>query len=393
MLKDRVSLCKKINNAIKENGRSYKAIKELANKMNMPIEVAIDYLNMHNHVEDATDQQLYSLAVCLLNKSDYEGYFTENEIKTFKKPYKDNKISLPIRWNMIEIAEDQWIGKITVQELMQLRNAQMINYNPETQRPAKYINDVARIDINRRSVREIEELLLNNSYVPNTLTLNIPIDAEYEYEDGELTIKQIKMFDILDGYHRYISISDLYNLDPNFTYDMELRVVAFSESKAKQFIYQENQKNKIKKTAIEGFNQNSYAVQVVKLLNEEPLLRGVFNAGGQIDGALVARMLNLFVFENRKKYSRKEVFEVKNDLLKKFEKILSISPDMLDKKWSTTHIIYMFYHFYSSNTNQIPIDFQFEVKKWSDNKEIKRIMVESFDKPRLNKLDKLVKEV
>ena len=245
----------------------------IVNEGNLPVIEVMDALTLRKNIEDYSDRMLYWFTKCVdgdvVNK-----YFSQKEIKEYETTkYKKETVKFPIKWDMIEIVEGtQWVGRISVKELMKLRNAQLINYNERTQRTLKHVANqdfqYYQIFLNRKAVSEIAESFYENQYIPNTITLNLPQDAEFTYKDGKLTISETDRFDILDGYHRYIAMSNLYNRNNSFDYPMELRVVCFSEETARQFIWQEDQKTKMRKMDSESLNQNSPANQVVNLINQ-----------------------------------------------------------------------------------------------------------------------------
>ena len=350
------------------------------------------------------DRSLFKLASILMSTKDVHSYFTPNEVKEYGKTSKTKgKNVFPIKWKMIRIDEHQFIGKITVEELMRLRDLQLLNYNPNTQRPmtGKVFQDniIYVPTINNRAIKEIEESYYNKSYIPNTLTLNIPIDDTYEYDEdeGELLVNRLDHFDILDGYHRFRAMSDIYNLDSSFDYPMELRVVSFTDEEARQFIWQEDQKTKMKKVDSDSFNQNNYANQLIQELNRfSPVLKGKFNAE-YIDPALAGRMLDItFFFGANNKKTRKELIEIRGYIEQTFRDYEGIyDNDLLERKWEPRFIVRFFYSMWKAQEigfdkmNQLIID----IDKILSEQNPKSQLLASFTRKDLTKLEKNVKEV
>ena len=71
-----------------------------------------------------------------LSPRNLKKYFTDDEITVFRQQtYEKETFELPLVFdNMVEIAPDQWIEKITAKELMRLKDSQVIKYNENTQR-------------------------------------------------------------------------------------------------------------------------------------------------------------------------------------------------------------------------------------------------------------------
>lgn len=255
------------------------------------------------------------------NKKDSKIYefYTEQEIKHYKNSkYEVNKIKFPLVFKMIQIAEDQWVGKISADLLMKLRQVQLINYNENAQRTMQRIvrgdKEVYKIKVNQKAVDGIQNSFENRSFIPNTITLNIPMETNYDFyydeEDLSLVIKSLEHFDITDGYHRYLAAGRAKNKNPNFDYPMELRIVNFTEDKAKQFIFQEDQKTKMRKVDSNSMNMTKAANIVVERLNDNVKcnLKGLINRNdGLIPFGEFAELVNYFYFKGIGKEKEKVV--------------------------------------------------------------------------------------
>ena len=61
-----------------------------------------------------------------------------------------------------------------------------------------------------------------DSFVPNTITLNIPMETEFDFHYDEdscsLITKSVEHLDITDGYHRYIAACQAKDKNQNFDY-------------------------------------------------------------------------------------------------------------------------------------------------------------------------------
>ncbi len=226
---------------------------------------------------------------------------------------------------------------------MKLRDAKLINYNENTQRTLRRIikgtEEKYSIAINYKQVHAIEESFESGVYISNTITLNIPSEADFDYIDGRLIINSIEHFDIIDGYHRYLALSNINKKNPNFNIVMELRIVCFSEEKAKQFIWQEDQKTKMKKIDSDLMNRNNNGNQVVTLLNQSGIVAGRVNTtNGIINAAVMARALNETFFRENKLVSRSLYIRVRNHIVDAITYIYDENTKILDDKWNEEYI-------------------------------------------------------
>lgn len=337
-------------------------VDKLNSKYGISFSEASDLLSQKVHISTVSDFELYAV-MSVVNGKLIPDYFTPIEIKkysTFK--VSEEKITFPIEFNVIQVAEDQWLGNITAKQLMLFRDTQFINYNQNTQRTMTRINhgvfESYKITLNRKAVEGIKRSFARNAYIPNTITLNLPDDAEFDYDEMEnkLIITSISHFDILDGYHRYIAISELTNNDPDFDYTMELRIVSFSEEKAKQFIWQEDQKTKMSKADSATFNQYKASNIIAQRLNSGTLRGIVNNNGGIIDTAVLTNILDYTYLKGKQDLTRSEEISLAKKIGKDFEKLENDNPKIFDERWDREYTICVVYCLFNECFNASKIN-------------------------------------
>ena len=327
---------------------------------NIPISLSADICAIRKDISGESDFVAFALLDGLTyttNTSQKElgKFFTDDEINTFKNQrLATEKFELPLIFNnMVQVAQDQWIGKITAKELMRLKDAQIIKYNENTQRTMKRVvhgeNRYYKIMLNNKSVNEIKDSFENGAYISDDITLNMPESTEFEYNNGKIVIAELDKLDILDGYHRYIAISRISMENPNFDYPMELRLVNFSEEKAKQLIYQKDQKTKMRQVDSNSMNQYNPANIIVDQLNSDPSsnVQGMIKRnGGQINYTELAAMVDYYWFrEMKKKPSRKDILTIKKELQDKFNIYISSNLSLADHIFNTKELHIIIYCF------------------------------------------------
>ena len=357
MLKPRVKAEEAIQRqlrAMEKNPSTYRDnIKSLSDELVIRYGISYsevsDLLSQKVHISTASDFEIFAI-MNALSGGIVKDYFTPTEIKKYSDyKVKESKISFPIEFNVIQVAEDQWLGNITAKQLMLFRDTQFINYNQNTQRTMTRINhgvfESYKITLNRKAIEGIKKSFTRNAYIPNTITLNLPDDAEFDYDEDEnkLIITSISHFDILDGYHRYIAISELTNSDPDFDYTMELRIVSFSEEKAKQFIWQEDQKTKMSKADSATFNQYKASNIIAQRLNSGALRGIVNNNGGIIDTAVLTNILDYTYLKGKQDLTRSEEISLAKKIGKDFEKLEESDPSVFDNRWDREYTICVVY--------------------------------------------------
>lgn len=243
----------------------------------------------------ASVEELYwlcsALNFALDGKVSFDEFFTSNEVglyKNSKQKREDEELYPVIFKNVLQVANDQWVTTINVDELFSLYKKQLVNYNKNTQRPTrrKEVNGLVeyKIAISRKSIKEIKKLMQDSLFIPNALTFNINMDNadnDFSYGNGRLELLS-GVFDIIDGFHRYKSLIDCKIENPAFNYNMVLNIVNFTEEKAGTYIAQEDKRNKINKSVVKTMDANNPINRIIQRLNDDgsSYLRGQIGRTG-----------------------------------------------------------------------------------------------------------------
>ena len=387
-------------------GEIYDYAKE---KYNIPRGMMSDFICMRASMSEANEFVLFCLLDSIIEitkvKIKLSDYYTEQEIKMYSKAqYEVEKIKFPLKFKMVQITSDQWIGKIDVAMLIKLREAQLINYNTNAQRTLKRIirgnKEVYKISLNQSAVASIRDSFERSSFIPNTITLNISDDADFYYNNdtNELVINEVDHFDASDGFHRIIAAYKAYDNDHEFNYPMELRIINFSDDKVNRFIYQEDQKTQMKKLDSKSFDMDNPANIVVERINESPKcnIKGCISRNqALINYGELAELIRYFYFRNRNKIQNENmlVLSVTKDLIEKFNALTEYNLKYISEKYSykvLAIIMYVFSQYKGSDDIGYIIDNMVARESELDDKRF------SSKTPRLammNNLENLFKDV
>lgn len=417
MLQDRIILEKFLETQAAQVIINQEQCKELYNYINetykIPRGLTSDLIAFRKSLSEVSEFILF----CLLDGfntvqkkvSTLDKYFTIQEVQTYQKSqYQIEKIKFPLIFPMIQITDNQWIGKITVSQLMELRKAQLINYNVNAQRTMQRVirgsKEVFKISLNWNAIRQIVASLQSRQYIPNTLTLNIPEEDtgnDFYYDDNKsfLVINSLKFFDMTDGYHRYISACQIRDQDETFDYDMELRIVHFPESKAQQFIYQEDQKTKMSKVDSNSLNTTKAANIVVTRINEDPKcnLQGLISRNdGLISFGELAEIIDYLYFKNvRSKEKEKiEIIKVTKKIVNNLNILTEYDTKYLESKYSFLKlaiIMYCFAEYADKDANQICKIIDYVIQQ-SDKIDKKKFYTKQMRQSLINAIDNIAKE-
>lgn len=367
MLKERIELIQDIKDyfdtIVFNNKKQNKIIAYCAEQFEFPEDLISDYLRGQKEVSGAETGVLYALSKAIdeqySKRNLVNEYFTAKEQETFNElKYEQKHVEFPLQFKMIPVAPDSWIGAITAREIIDLYQAQLINYNANTQRALKYIfkrgETNYKIDVNQKAVREIEEAFESGRYISNTLTLNICLDRNedcsfyYNNQTGELIINKIQMFDILDGYHRLLGIFRAASKIEDFDYPMELRITNYDDNKAKQFIFQEDQKTKMKKVVSEAYNVYSFGNRVVTKLNADPAcdIQGMITMSGEYVSQPWLMHLIEYLFFNgiNKEEGRQIINPVEKHLVTAFNGLVGFENEYASKRYAYIELMSICYY-------------------------------------------------
>ena len=340
----------------------------------------------------STDTESNFICFCLTdalskvdNRTKLEDWFTEKEINAFSKEqiHRDS-LAFPVRIPAIQVSDDQWIGMCDCKFLMLLREAQMIYYNTNTQRTLQRVvrhgNESYRISINNVAVNDIKSAMQNGTYISDTI----------------LVLNSIDHFDIIDGFHRYKAMCSAVDNDAEFNYPMELRIVQYDETKAKQFIWQQDQKTKMKKLDSDSMNVSAPENITVERLNQNPMFNfhgEVNRSGGLIAFQDLAMVVKAVYFNGVKKADeRKVINSTVNELKEKINYISDADSELLSHRFTRLEIITLVIVLHElkdlTNANKI---WNNVLEKVSEDKSFANKLLIGLSGPKINRVKNMMK--
>lgn len=392
--KELVSYLKsKCNSLVFNQKKLNTIITEIETENSVPTGIIMDIIAGRSNMEE--DNEFLLFLICnKIDQNKTKEFFTENEINFYQsQQYERDEFEFPFDVQCIQVASDQWIGVADVNFLIELRKAQLINYNANAQRTMQRVvrgnKEIYKIALNAKALKEIKTSLAQGIFIPNTITLNMPetTDWTYDAKRNTLTINQLSAFDISDGYHRYVAMCQLKETNPDFNYPIELRIISFPDDKVKQFIYQEDQKTKMRKVDSASMNMSSPANIVLERLNMDTMfdLKGkVLRNGGQINFGYAGNIIEYLFFKGIKTAPMNEVVAVKDQLKNGINAFVEAYPEWFDKRFGFKETLIMIYGITQNWTPEIisnkinKID-QLD-KRIFANKVMKKSMVNAIEK-------------
>lgn len=264
MLKDRQELEVILNNLIIKNNDLRvvsNAIKDLFLSKGMPIADFTDAWTQRKELNEVDMTVLFTLTKGLYDvtkdeKIKLENWFTETEIRDGNNYVYENiekKIEYPLVIpNVLKGKEDQYVFYLPAQTIKLWFDSGLLPYNFDTQRNPKIKKDeegelIKTANINVDSVNEIGESMEDGSFITNCITLNLLQDNtdRMEYNRKKELIIYSGQINPIDGFHRIQGMLVALARNPDLDYITEVRFTNWGEQKCKNFIFQEDKRNKI----------------------------------------------------------------------------------------------------------------------------------------------------
>ncbi|EPD81310.1 DNA sulfur modification protein DndB [Paenibacillus sp. HGH0039] len=301
MLRDRSELESNLTNAIERIKYKRKNVEEV-NKTLSEYDIPSGFFNEIIKKEsllgeiDTAVLCLISIAVFKIYGSDEvraENYFTEGEISEARKYTGKEKddVNLPISINsVLQIDHENFVTTIKISEPVKWYHNKIIVYDFETQRSAKYKKGrdgvVPVPDVNLQSVKDIAEHMLNETYLPDMITLNVYSEdfdpITYNPKSKVLTIKEGAIVSILDGFHRLQGAVRALSVNPDLQQDIILSIRVYDTDTAKKYFGQINTINVVKTERLEELKQEKVSYVAVKQLQINSDLKGKIASGSKI---------------------------------------------------------------------------------------------------------------
>lgn len=250
-------------------------------------------------------------------------WFTDKEIDTARKQtiniFKDeSRIMLPLAIEDVTFLGDaSYITKIDMPFLVQLFHSQLIIYDFDTQRSAKWVKRKDGVvpvpDINMKSVEDIASSMVNETYLEDMITLNIysgevePLT--YNQKSKLLTINEGAVISILDGFHRLQGGVRAMTINPELKQMMILSIRSYDTQTAQRYFGQINTINPVKIERRKELLSDQPSDLVVRDLQLKSELKGKIASASNI--SIAAKQLTTFDIMS---YAIDNVFNPSNKL-------------------------------------------------------------------------------
>lgn len=326
---------------IKQYPRS--AQKEVENimsqKFNVDFGTTVEIFNGLLPIETLSYDMLYKLMISIhdmiIDNERYEQldandlyapkYFTEYEIEEFEKPLKKNDEDIDMVFeNWLQVDNDQYICVVPIEQIVEWRNLNKIKYNPKTQREltekvTKGGVIIKVVTIFESALKAIKKLMKNNDFIPDDITFNVNPDFYEEpvIKYGKLIVPSV---DIIDGFHRFISMCDIKDQNPNWNFNCIVNIMVFNEEKAQRYMIQKDKKNHLSPKQLVKIDRNNESNYVISRLNES----SSFHHRNRIDDDSFVMLVKL-VSDLFNPQERQEAVELSKTIEKNINEIIEIN--------------------------------------------------------------------
>lgn len=304
MKKDRVMLEERIYEEMQRIAQSRKSMHRINENtlfFNIPVGTLQSIATGMVELEELSNIQLCQLCLSIYKETEnmelspFE-YFTETELQIAHKSknefvFNKNNLFLPLKiQNVIMVDLEHYITKIKLSYLVKMYHSQLILYDFETQRSAKFKRGSDGVvpvpDVNRRSVEEISRKMIDETYLSDMITLNVYSDevepVQYHAKNMELTINEGAVISILDGFHRLTGGVRAMEINPELDLELILSIRSYDTEKAKKYFGQINTINVVKPERLRELKQEKYSDIVVRDLQQKSDLKGKIASAAKV---------------------------------------------------------------------------------------------------------------
>lgn len=282
--------------SIKEKEQIVDKIKQLLLQQGFLVRKITRYLNFYEKEIGNMDQKefywLLKSVYQATSDSDLspENYYSKTEIKTleaYDQLYsEEDTLELPLTIdNVIQIDDENYVTKMHVQFIQKLMRSNLLRYNYETQREAKFIKmgeNIQRVaNVNKKSTEEIAKLALEGTLSSTPLTFNALVgtadegdELEYDGKNSRLIINKGTFIDVLDGFHRITGIIRALEVNSELDFVFPVLIRNYNTSTAQRHIGEINTVNVMSKQHRDALRSTRKSDIVVKALQRESELKG-----------------------------------------------------------------------------------------------------------------------
>ncbi|MCS1382564.1 hypothetical protein EYB33_07890 [Lysinibacillus sphaericus] len=274
------------------------------NRHNINIGNILEMINDEDVLQEANLFELlllgeqFNLKLEETNSNWIEEWLNPSEIKELRlykrvSPYEET-ISLPYSFeNVIKTGHNEFTAVIPNAIIGKLWMSGITMYNPNIQRQAKKKKLKSEIievmNLNPKSLREIEKQTLNGDLITSTLRYNAKVGTGNEgvelfYDDKEktLTLLEGTILDVLDGAHRTFSIYNAYMKKTELEGNMIVIFSNMTEAQCKRVQVDMAKANPIPKPRLQELAKDKLSDEVVIELKVEGELKGRITSSSNI---------------------------------------------------------------------------------------------------------------
>ncbi|WP_420802211.1 hypothetical protein [Staphylococcus hyicus] len=336
----------------------------LEQKFKIPVGVTRSFTarNIDKKFFEKTDIRLISLFVLealeVMNREKFiDEIFTKGEINEIKQydfhAYnQQDAIKLPYTFQPCIPVNTVYSTKISVKEISEFVNAGIINYNFDIQREAKLEIRTNKIvknpTLNRRNIKEMENLLLKDALKESTLYFNAaPLTSHdgdelvYDPNDFSLTITEGTRIDVIDGFHRVLAAQNAYRINPSIEFEFNVVFSNFTTSEAINWQSQHSKATPWSRNRVAELQQESRGARIIKAIKAKDIeFEKLITSGARLNysiGLVSFKKLAEFIDELFTVENRSEEVKVSEEIA---QLLLSINEIRQVSSWNTQLFIY-----------------------------------------------------
>ena len=334
-------------------------------KFNIPRGTLNEILVNSNKLDNLNEDEIIILAQNLFEVTGVEAinpinFYSPKDIKRGLKYRREvaSEAGYPYTITNVIAAPSgrDFVTMMDYRELRDMWNSKILTYNFKTQRLSKKkqlkngkISEKA--DVNLKSVKNIARLMIEGKFKPDTILMNILADGndDFEYSDGEITINEGTIVNLIDGMHRLQGMVTALEENPELEGFINVAIKNYPLEEAQFLLGQVNTINRFDKTLVKHYMAETIGSQIAKDLMNLPELKNRISVKTTLDKkinyftnfAILSESIDS-IFEPQNNKDRYDITEVLKKffgyLIPSFEnEFIANKKEVSNKSWINHH--------------------------------------------------------
>ena len=192
-------------------------------------------------IEKATDEDLLWIVSAIYElypvQNLLDHYYTDEELHSYlNKSFGKQTISFPLDISAVKIENDQYLGVISIRDIVRLYQDNRLRYSLRNKDNVKTVSNGKETHlipvVSGRKMSAMVNYIQSNDYISDVITINVnPETSKTEYKDGTLTILKADQLEIVDNFVVFDVLLKTAKADIGYNKNLAVMITLFRDEK------------------------------------------------------------------------------------------------------------------------------------------------------------------